>query len=95
MKSVPLLITGLLFSPLILASTQYFPPTAGTVIYFENGINTSIISAKASLDRLTEELGNDNNGEELKYSLAYNDTEGMVMDLVEASELQVSADLVS
>lgn len=88
MKSVLLLIIGLLFSPLILASAQCIPPSAGTVIYFGNGINTSMISAKASLDRLTKELGNDNNGEELKYSLAYNETEGMALDLVQASEQQ-------
>lgn len=88
MKSLLFLIIGLLFSPLILANTQCIPPTAGTVIYFGNGINTSMISAKASLDRLTKELGNDNNGEELKYSLAYNETEGMALDLVQASEQQ-------
>lgn len=88
MKSLLLAIVALLSSPLALGNTQCIPPASKTVIYFGNGINTSIISAKSSLDRITKEIGDDLNGEELEYALAYNETEGMALDLVQASEQQ-------
>ena len=88
MKSILFVIFFLLAAPVAFGNTQCIAPTAKTNIYFGNGINTTIISARSSLSRLRKELGEDMNGEQLEYALAYNETNGMVLDLIQASEQQ-------
>jgi hypothetical protein len=88
MKNIILLLTLLLSTHLASANGQCVQPTAGTAIYFGNGINTSKNSATASLQNLRKELGTNHNGDELVYALAYNQTDGMALDLLQAAEQQ-------
>jgi len=55
------------------------------VIYFGNGINTSPISAESSLRRLRNNLGDVYNNKKLRYDIAYNATDGMAEDLLQAA----------
>lgn len=65
-------------------------PIDSAVIYFGNGINTTNASAQASLNRLMQEMGGEYNGQKLEYAVAYNQTGGIGVDLLQ-SEIQLGA----
>lgn len=55
------------------------------VVYFGNGINTDQRSARRSRDLLRDNLGTTYNNKTLRYDTAYNATDGMALDLVQAA----------
>jgi hypothetical protein len=54
------------------------------VIFYGNGIDTTRESAQQSLDELKKSLGNTYNSQPLQYDLAYNQTGGMAVDLLQS-----------
>jgi hypothetical protein len=85
MKNFILALFLLILTESSLAGSICTTPELSAVIYFGNGINTTRNSATSSLDRLSKELGDDYNGHKLEYALAYNQTGGMALDLVQAT----------
>lgn len=55
------------------------------VVYFGNGINTNQESARRSRDLLRDNLGTTYNNRTLRYDTAYNATDDMALDLVQAA----------
>lgn len=77
----------LTFAPIIsFAQTQCPAPEQEAVIFFGNGIDTTPDSAESSLNELRLELGDTYNNHKLRYDLAYNNTSGIVIDLIQAIE---------
>jgi hypothetical protein len=66
------------------AQTTCPRPKQDVVIYFGNGIDTSPENAKRSQKTLQESLGTTYNGATLRYDLAYNQTSGIALDLVQS-----------
>lgn len=68
------------------------------VVYFGNGINTSPESARRSRDLLRDSLATTYNNRTLRYDTAYNATDDMALDLVQAARqagVQWDSELVS
>ena len=77
---LPLALSALTAS----AQTACPKPKQDIVVYFGNGIDTSRRNAVRSLNKLIETLGTTYNGATLRYDLAYNQTEGIALDLVQS-----------
>jgi hypothetical protein len=59
-------------------------PQQDVVIYFGNGIDTDRESATRSSNELQRALGTTYNNATLRYDLAYNQTSGIALDLVQS-----------
>jgi hypothetical protein len=66
------------------AQTTCPRPKQDVVVYFDNGIDTDRESAKRSQKILQESLGTTYNNATLRYDLAYNQTSGIALDLVQS-----------
>lgn len=68
------------------------------VVYFGNGINTDQRSAERSMTLLSKNLGTTYNNKTIRYDTAYNATDGMALDLLQAVQqrgLQLDSEVVS
>ena len=66
------------------AQTSCPTPQQKAVIFFGNGIATTRESAKSSLNLLRLTIGDTYSGQSLRYDLAYNQTDGMALDLAQS-----------
>jgi hypothetical protein len=90
MKNIILALLLSTSMQLLLAANVCVIPKDSTVIYFGNGINTTRESAKTSLLALVDGLGSEYNGQNLEYAIAYNQTGGIAINLLQ-SEIQLGA----
>lgn len=68
------------------------------VVYFGNGINTDPESADRSMILLERQLGTSYNNKTIRYDTAYNATDGMALDFLQAIQqrgLQLDSEVVS
>lgn len=85
MRAFLLMIILLASVTQVLAQNKCLRPNQAAMIYFNNGIKTDLRSAKASAKKLEAVLGPEYSNHALEYSLAYNETSGMAIDLVQAT----------
>ena len=84
MKHLILCVILFFLSHTIFAQQSCSPLEARATIFFGNGINTTSESAAVSRRKLQEELGSSYNGIALSYGVAYNQTDGIILDLAQS-----------
>jgi hypothetical protein len=75
----------LFLAPDLYAQSTCPAPDQSVVVFFGNGIATTEVDAKRSINALRLEIGDTYNGQKVRYDVAYNKTNGMVVDLVQSA----------